>query len=156
MSKTSERHTGLLNDFAAGTSMFHVWAKGALANLVLDEWSYGRLAMTWRVDERFIMPDGIMFGGHIAAVADVIASLAAYTVLEENDDRFRTSQLETSFFRPITKVDHKVEAIVSNVSRSLIHLEATVFTPGAKPAVKIGAVQVKRKSPSERGELYGP
>lgn len=100
--------------------------------------------MVWEIDDRFVMPDGVMFGGHVASVADHVAGLTAMTALEENDDRFRTSRLETNYFRPVMKPKATIEARIVNTSKSLIHVEADFFNAEGKLAVRIAAVQMKR------------
>ena len=101
--------------------------------------------MLWEIDDRFVMPDGVMFGGHVASVADHVAGLAAMTVLKSNDERFRTSRLETNFFRPIMQPKAAIEARVVNASRSLIHVEADFLSGDGKLAARVNAVQMKRK-----------
>ncbi|MEZ5894696.1 MAG: hotdog domain-containing protein, partial [Parvularculaceae bacterium] len=101
MNQTSERHTDILNGYKAGDSRFNHWAREKLGELILTEWSFGAIKMRWEIDDRFVMPDGVMFGGHIASVADHVAGLVTMTVLGDNRERFRTSKLETNYFRPL-------------------------------------------------------
>ena len=145
MAKTSGRHTQILDGYKAGGSRFNEWAEKHLGTFRLIQWEWGRLSMLWEIDDRFLMPDGMMFGGHVAAVADHVAGLAAMTVLEADDDRFRTSRLETTFFRPLTKPRATIEARVVNASKSLIHVEADFLNAEDKLAARIAAVQAKRK-----------
>jgi acyl-coenzyme A thioesterase PaaI-like protein len=90
------------------------------------------------------MPDGVMFGGHVASVADHVAGLVSMSVLAESTERFRTSRLETNFFRPVMKSLIRIEARIVNLSKSLIHAEADFLTPEDKLAVRINAAQVRR------------
>lgn len=142
--KTSERHTDLLNGYKAGGSRFSEWALEKLGDLRLVSWSWGEIEMRWEIDDRFLMPDGVMFGGHIAAVADHIVGLATMTVLQANEERFRTSRLETNFFRPLTAPFATIDGRVVNASKTLIHVEADIFNADEKRAVRIDAVQVRR------------
>ena len=142
--ETSERHTALLNGYQAGEAPFHQWAAEKLGAFSLTDWAWGTIAMRWDIDDRFVMPDGVMFGGHIAAVADHVAGLAAMTVLADSRERFRTSRLETNFFRPLGMPLATIEGRVTNVSRSLIHVEADFRNAEDKLAVRIYAVQVRR------------
>lgn len=141
---TSERHTDILNGYKAGGSRFNEWARAKLGELTLTAWRWGKISMRWEIDDRFIMPDGVMFGGHVASVADHIAGLVTMTVLEQNKERFRTSKLETNFFRPVMAPFVKIEGRVVNASRSLIHVEADFLNPEDRLAVRIAAVQVRR------------
>jgi acyl-coenzyme A thioesterase PaaI-like protein len=145
MAKTSARHAEILDGYKTGQSRFNKWCDEKLGTFRLTQWEWGRLSMLWEIDDRFLMPDGVMFGGHVASVADHVAGLAAMTVLEANDDRFRTSRLETNFFRPIMKPKAAIEARVVNASKSLIHVEADFLNGDGKLAARINAVQMKRK-----------
>ena len=144
MPKTSDRHSEILNGYKRGDSRFNEWAEKKLGTFRLTDWEWGRLSMIWEIDDRFVMPDGVMFGGHIASVADHVTGLVAMTVLETNDDRFRTSRLETTYFRPVMKPRALIEARVVNTSKSLIHAEADFLTAEGKLSARIAAVQMKR------------
>ena len=145
MPQTSARHSEILDGYRRGDSRFNTWCAEKLGTFRLVHWEWGRLSMVWEIDERFLMPDGVMFGGHVASVADHVAGLAAMTVLEADDDRFRTSRLETNFFRPIMKPRSMIEARVVNASKSLIHVEADFLNGEGKLAARVAAVQMKRK-----------
>ncbi len=144
MPKTSARHTEILDGYKRGDSRFNKWSEEKLGIFRLTHWEWGKLSMVWEIDDRFVMPDGVMFGGHVASVADHVAGLTAMTALEENDDRFRTSRLETNYFRPVMKPKATIEARIVNTSKSLIHVEADFFNAEGKLAVRIAAVQMKR------------
>ncbi|MEQ8934383.1 MAG: PaaI family thioesterase [Amphiplicatus sp.] len=146
MPVTSERHADILNGYKAGGSRFNEWANERLGDLRLLSWEWGRIEIHWEIDDRFVMPDGVMFGGHVASVADHVAGLTTMTVLDESVDRFRTSKLETNYFRPVTKPSVVIEGRVVNASKTLIHVEADFFTPEKKLAVRIAAAQVRRKA----------
>jgi acyl-coenzyme A thioesterase PaaI-like protein len=143
--KTSERHTDILNGYKQGGSRFSEWTKANLADLRLTAWEWGRISMLWTIEDKWIMPDGVMFGGHVACVADHIAGLLSMTVLTESTERFRTSKLETNFFRPVMKPSAKIEGRVVNASQTLIHVEADFFNAEEKLAVRINATQVRRQ-----------
>ena len=142
--KTSERHTDILNGYKAGGSRFNAWAEEKLGTLSLTKWAWGEISMRWDIDDRFVMPDGVMFGGHIASVADHVAGLTTMTVLTANEERFRTSRLETNYFRPLMKPLATIEGRVVNASKTLVHVEADFLNEDEKLAVRINAVQVRR------------
>ena len=144
MPKTSERHSEILNGYKRGDTRFNEWAEKNLGAFRLTRWSWGELEMAWEIDDRFVMPDGVMFGGHVASAADHVVGLAAMTVLENNEDRFRTSRLETTFFRPIVKPRAAIKARIVNQSKSLIHVEADFSNAEGKLAARVAAVQMKR------------
>jgi len=141
---TSERHTDILNGYKAGGSRFNDWTKEKLGDISLTHWAWGEVTLCWDIDDRFVMPDGVMFGGHIASVADHVAGLTAMTVLSANEERFRTSRLETNFFRPLTMPIATIEGRVTNASKSLIHVEADFYNADKKLAVRVNAVQMRR------------
>lgn len=141
---TSERHTDILNGYKAGDSRFNVWAEEKLGTFALTDWAWGAITLRWDIDDRFVMPDGVMFGGHIASVADHVAGLTAMTVLTESKERFRTSRLETNYFRPLTMPLAVIEGRVTNASKTLIHVEADFLNADDKLAVRMNAVQVRR------------
>lgn len=145
MPATSERHAGILDGYRRGDTRFNTWAEKNLGLFRLTHWEWGTLAIAWEIDDRFVMPDGVMFGGHVAAVADHVAGLVTMTVLESNEDRFRTARLETKFFRPIMKPSATIEARVVNASKSLIHVEADFLNAEGKLAARIDATQMKRR-----------
>ncbi len=141
---TSERHAAILDGYKAGGSHFNQWAEEKLGRLLLTHWEPGRISMRWEIDDRFVMPDGVMFGGHVAAVADHVAGLATMTALEANEDRFRTARLETNFFRPVMKPFSTIEGRVVNASKTLIHVEADFLNAEGKLAARIAAAQARR------------
>ncbi len=141
---TSQRHTDILNGYKAGGSRFHLWAEENLGDLKLKSWEWGLIEMRWEIDDRFVMPDGVMFGGHIASVADHVAGLTAMTVLAVDEERFRTSQLKINYFRPLTQPFATIEGRVVNASKTLIHVEADIYNAEDKLAVRVNAVQVRR------------
>lgn len=141
---TSERHTELLNSYMDESSRLKGWARDRLGEIAICEWEYGSASLTWDIDDQFVMPDGVVFGGHIAAVGDHLVSIGAMTVLTDSKERFRTSRLETNFFRPLTKCAADIVVTATNVSQRLIHLEADIFNADEKLAARINAVQVRR------------
>ena len=144
MRQTSERHAGILNGYKAGDTRFNQWAEEKLGRFALDAWAWGEISLRWDIDDRFVMPDGVMFGGHIASVADHVAGLTAMTVLTDSKERFRTSRLETNYFRPLTMPLAVIRGRVTNASKTLIHVEADFLNAEDKLAVRMNAVQVRR------------
>ncbi len=141
---TSQRHAGILNGVMNGDSPYRIWADEQLALIAIDRWAWGEIDFSWDIDERHIMPDGVMFGGHVASVADYVTSLAAMTVLTEDNQRFRTSHLSVDYFRPVKRPAAMIKGRVTNVSRSLIHVEADVFNEDKKRLVRMSATEVRR------------
>lgn len=157
MPKTSSRHSKILNDQVSGVSIYNGWAAEKLGPIKLTAWEWGSAFFQWDVDERWLMPDGVMFGGHVASVGDYVTSGTAMTVLTEDDQRFRTSRLETDFFRPMIKQHVMIEGRVVNVSKSLIHVETQFLNPEKKMIARVSAVQVRRSMAGvavEKAELH--
>jgi len=111
----------------------------------LKRWSEGYVEKEWKVDPGFCIADGtehqVLFGGYLAAMADQILTLTAMTVMDD-DHFFRTSDLQVSFFRPITDGVVRIEGRVVNRSRTLVHVEAEFYRDDEKLAAKASAVQV--------------
>ncbi|MGF1543839.1 MAG: PaaI family thioesterase [Parvularculaceae bacterium] len=143
---TSARHTKILNDFLAGEGAYAAWANEGLGPQRLVGWSPGALSLEWTIEPDMVLPDGVMFGGRVAAMADHVTSLVAMTALAADDMRFRTSRLDTSFFRPIKQPRIDVAARVVNVSARLIHVEADFLNVDGKICARSCAVQSRRTS----------
>ncbi|MEL6507352.1 MAG: PaaI family thioesterase [Pseudomonadota bacterium] len=141
---TSARHTAILNSYRDGESAFGDWVKENLGDITLTRWSWGEVHLRWILTKNFIMPDGVMFGGHIAAVADHFVALGAMSVLTHDNERFRTSRLETNFFRPLKEPYADIAVRVTNASKTLIHLEAQFINEAGQLAAMAQAVQVRR------------
>lgn len=149
--ETSERHTDILNGLLNGESNYFHWARQTLGDIRLTDWEWGAASFRWVIEGPQVMPDGVMFGGHIASVADHVASVATMTVLSDVEDRFRTTRLETSYFRPIKAPFATIDARVTNASRRLIHVEADFYNAEEKLAVRVAAVEVRRHASDQPG-----
>lgn len=109
----------------------------------LSSWRTGFVEKEWTVDRDFCTGQGTahqaLFGGYVAALADQVLTFAAMTVADD-DHFFRTSGLQISFFRPISRGVLRIEGRVVNGSRSLLHVEADFFLDDGKLAAKASAV----------------
>jgi len=141
---TSRRHTQMLNRLLEGPPPFKPVA--ILGGGSLSDWGEGWVKARWPINTDFRLPDGSMFGGYIAALADHTLAPAAFSVLEDDDDRFRTANLQTNFFRPLTGEWMDLEARVVNVSRRLIHVEGDFLNEDGKVAARCTAVQSRRRA----------
>ena len=138
---TAERQVKLLNAYQAGEQWAVEWARSAIGRFDILSWSWGEVRLRWTPDEKQLLPDGIMFGGHIAAVADHAGFFGAATVLTEDDEWFRTTRLETNYFRPLTADETEIAVRVTNSAKSLIHVEADILTSDNKLAVRAYIIQ---------------
>jgi uncharacterized protein (TIGR00369 family) len=106
-----------------------------------DAWEPGRVTATWPVDQRFFNERGVLFGGFLAALSDHILGMATMSVLEAGE-AFTTSDLRTSFFRPVTGGTLKLDARVVHRSRNMVHVEVQFVREDDKLVAKATATQV--------------
>ena len=97
----------------------------------------GRIRYDWTVDPQYMNPVAI-FGGYLATLADQTCSFALMTLLDDNQN-FTTIDLQTHFFRPVTKGVLACEGNVINVSKTQAFVEATFTTGEGKLALKARA-----------------
>ncbi len=103
-------------------------------------WSEGRIEIPWEVDPGTFHGGGQVFGGYLAAVADHALALAAMTVMSEGE-KFTTSDLRVSFFRPVREGTVAIEGSVVHRGRRMCQVEVT-FTQNERCAGKATATQV--------------
>lgn len=102
-------------------------------------WEPGRITRRWTVGTWAHNPDGTVFGGLIAALADQVTSFAAFTILGD-DEASRTASLQVDYFRPVIGPHVTVEARIVNRSRRLIHTETEIVRADGKVAAHARAV----------------
>ena len=90
-----------------------------------DMWEPGRVTSTWPVDARFLNERGVIFGGYLAALSDSALGMVTMSVLEAGES-FATSDLRTSFFRPVRGGTLAIEAEVINRTRNMAHAEVVL------------------------------
>ncbi len=110
-----------------------------------DSWEPGRVTASWKIDPRFYIDRNVLFGGFIAALADHVLALATMTVIE-GDEHFATSDLRTSFFRPVYGEMLAMEAVVVHHSRNMVNVEVSFIRDDGKLAAKSTATQVILRS----------
>ena len=106
-----------------------------------DSWEPGRVTSSWEIDKRFYIDRDALFGGFIAALADHVLALATMTVIA-GDEHFATSDLRTSFFRPVRGKRLAMEAVVIHHSRNMVNAEVSFTRDDGKLAAKATATQV--------------
>ncbi len=107
----------------------------------LVRWEPGRVWMEWDVDKRYFHAHAAVFGGYLAAIADRGAAVATMTVLEHNEG-FTTSDLRTSFFRPVGAGRLIIDGRVIHRGRSMAHIEIDFMRDDGKLACRSTATQV--------------
>jgi uncharacterized protein (TIGR00369 family) len=115
-------------------------------------WETGVVRRRWAMGPWALNHDGTAFGGLLAALADQMTSLAAFSILEDNEAS-RTASLQVDYFRPAIGPYVEVEARVVNRSRRLIHTETEIKRHDGKAAVHARAVLAI--VPFERGTETG-
>lgn len=151
MPATSPRHTELLDQMRAGEGGYADWARAKFGDVRLTEWRYGHVKLAWEIPEDWLMFDGVMFGGHVASMADHVLSLVSLSALHDPAERFRTSQLQVQFFRPLMKPNATLEGRLVNRSQRFIHVEADFLNAEGKLAARVSAVQSVRMKQPESG-----
>jgi uncharacterized protein (TIGR00369 family) len=106
-----------------------------------DSWSPGRVSARWSVDPRFFHERGALFGGFLAALSDHALAMVTMSVLEAGE-LFSTSDLRTSFFRPVTGGALAIEASVVHRGRHMVQAEVTFAREDGKLVGKATATQV--------------
>lgn len=106
-----------------------------------DAWAAGRVSAQWRADPRFFHERGALFGGFLAALSDHALALVTMSVLEPGE-LFSTSDLRTSFFRPVTGGTLAIEARVIHRGRNMVQAEVTFSREDGKLVGKATATQV--------------
>ena len=87
----------------------------------IEEWEPGRVQTSWNIDPEFFSLGGQLFGGYVAALADQVASHAAFTVLDDATWT-RTASLAVYFHNPMREGRLRIEGRVVAESRTLIHV----------------------------------
>ena len=114
---------------------------GALRLPGIEGWDRGRVWGEWKVDPDMLTLAGTLFGGYIAALADSYVGLAMMTTLAD-DEWFTTSDLRTSFFRPVVSGKIEIAAEVLNRGRRMAHVECIFVNDDDKVVAKATATQV--------------
>ncbi len=109
-----------------------------------ERWEPGRVWSHWEVDPNVLQPQGTLFGGFIAALADQIAGLATLSVLND-DEAYATSDLRLSFLRAVREGKLSIEARVLHRGRTAVHVEVEFTRDDGKLAAKAAATQIVTK-----------
>ena len=107
----------------------------------IDGWDRGRVWGEWKVDPEMLTAAGTLFGGYLAALADSYVGLAIMSTLAE-EEWFTTSDLRTSFFRPVVSGTLQIAAEVLNRGRRMAHCECVFVNDDDKVVAKATATQV--------------
>jgi len=100
----------------------------------------GRTWGRWRHNPDYANPDGSLFGGYLAALADQVLALLMMTVLEDGSF-MTTADLRLTFFRPVL-TDADWEARVVHLGRRSAHVEVEFRDLEGQVLAKATASQV--------------
>jgi uncharacterized protein (TIGR00369 family) len=106
----------------------------------MDSFGEGFLNVHWDVDPAYANPDGSIYGGWIAAMADNLLYLVSTTVMKEAEDA-STSDLQLIFMRPVKEGRIRIETRVTERSRSTILCDCSFFLPDGRLAARATAQQ---------------
>jgi len=106
-----------------------------------DSWTPGRVTARWVADPRFFHERGALFGGFLAVLSDHALAMVTMSVLESGE-LFSTSDLRTSFFRPVTGGTLNIEATVIHRGRNMVQAEVSFAREDGKLVGKATATQV--------------
>lgn len=106
----------------------------------LVSWDPGKASLQWDIDPATHNYAGVVFGGQLALMADRAAALTAITVLEDHE-HFTTSDLRTSFFRPVIEGSLRIEGRVVYRGRQIVQVEAEFIDDRGKLVAKAVATQ---------------
>jgi uncharacterized protein (TIGR00369 family) len=106
----------------------------------MDSFGEGFLNVHWDVDPDYANPDGSIYGGWIAAMADNLLYLVSTTVMKDDEDA-STSDLQLIFMRPIKDGRIRIESRVVERSRSMVLCDCLFYLPDGRLAVRATAQQ---------------
>lgn len=116
------------------TLKLDIWAKR------IDSFGEGFLNVHWDVDPLYANPDGSIYGGWIAAMADNLLYLVSTTVFKDAENA-STSDLQLIFMRPIKQGRIRIESRVIERSRSAILCDCSFYLPDGRLAARATAQQ---------------
>jgi uncharacterized protein (TIGR00369 family) len=83
----------------------------------IEDFEEGRVLLSWTVEKHFTLPDGVVQGGLLCAIADMSQTFALFSMLEAHEV-WPTLDLHIRFIRPISTGDVvRVESKVVNRSK---------------------------------------
>jgi len=112
---------------------------------LLDDWGEGWSRKVWSPDPAVISPDGSLFGGHLAALADQSAAFATMTVMGEHET-FRTTNLSVQFFRVGRAYPLEVTGRVVARTTHMVSLEVDFRRPDGELIARASAQQIIQRA----------
>jgi uncharacterized protein (TIGR00369 family) len=125
----------------------------ALRRLALPNfsgWESGRVWGDWDFDPEICNPDGALFGGYLAALADATAGHAMATTLG-SEEGFATADLHISYHRPVRGGRLRFEGVVVSRGRQIGHVEVQFTGHDGDLVATARATEVVTAGPRRRG-----
>jgi uncharacterized protein (TIGR00369 family) len=125
----------------------------ALRRLALPNfsgWEPGRVWGDWDFDPEICNPDGTLFGGYLAALADATAGHAMATTLSD-EEGFATADLHISYHRPVRGGRLRFEGVVLTRGRQIGHVEVRFTSHVGDLVATARATEVVTAGPRRRG-----
>jgi uncharacterized protein (TIGR00369 family) len=113
-------------------------------------WEPGRVWGEWDLDPELCNPDGALFGGYLAALADATAGHAVATTLDDNEG-FATADLHISYHRPVRGGRLRFEGVVVHRGRQVAHVEVRFTGQDGGPLATAHATEVVTRGARRRG-----
>jgi uncharacterized protein (TIGR00369 family) len=104
-------------------------------------WQTGQVVTKWEIDHDFHTIGGQLFGGYVTALADQVMGHTAMTVLED-ENMFRTIQLNTTFYRPMRKGVLWITGKVRQKTRQAIHVNVDFCDVGGTLMASVAGIQI--------------
>jgi uncharacterized protein (TIGR00369 family) len=104
-------------------------------------WQTGQVVTKWEIDQDFHTIGGQLFGGYVTALADQVMGHTAMTVLED-ENMFRTIQLNTTFYRPMRKGVVWITGKVRQKTRQAIHVNVDFCDVGGTLMASVAGIQI--------------
>jgi uncharacterized protein (TIGR00369 family) len=104
----------------------------------------------WDVDPALRNPDGTLFGGFLAALADATAGHALATTLD-GEEGFATADLHISYHRPVRDGRLRFEGVVLDRGRQVGHVEVRFTGQDGRRVATALATEVVTRGPRRRG-----
>jgi uncharacterized protein (TIGR00369 family) len=125
----------------------------ALRRLALPNfsgWEPGRVWGEWDFDPEICNPDGALFGGYLAALADATAGHAIATTLG-GEEGFATADLRISYHRPVRGGRLRFEGVVVTRGRQIGHVEVRFTSQDGELVATAQATEVVTGGARRRG-----
>ena len=113
-------------------------------------WEPGRVWGEWDVDPEICNPDGALFGGYLAALADATAGHAVATTLDD-EEGFATADLYISYYRSVRGGRLRFEGVVVSRGRQIGHVEVRFTSEDGDVLATARATEVVTRGARRRG-----